>query len=127
MIGSYAGIVFQTSDQVINTFQGLTRTTTARFADHDVIGTKPKKEFLGPGLMSGSFSMELSSQWGIRPMDIIKKLDRYISTGRESRFILGGHNLGRFVMLSKSEEYGTVTNKGTVISCKIDVELEEYN
>lgn len=126
MIGSFAGIQFKVSDDVLRTFRNLTRTTSARFANHEVIGVKPKKEYLGPGLKTGSFSIDLIAYLGVDPMTAINKLDRYVESGRDSPFILGGRNLGRFVILTKSEEYGMITNRGKVISCTVDVEMEEY-
>lgn len=126
MIGSFAGIHFETSDRRILNFLQLSRQKSARYANHEVIGAKPKKEYLGPGLDGITFSMTLDSQYGVSPKQCIRKLDQSIDRGKKSPFILGGWNLGRFVIMDKSDAFDIVTNRGGVVQAKIDVTLEEY-
>lgn len=117
---------FETSDRRLLTFLDLTRETSARFANHEVIGEKPLKEYLGPGLDGLSFTMELSAFGGVSPLGLVGVLDSAMQNGQQSNFILGGRNLGKFVIVSKSEAYGIITNRGAVVSASVDVKLEEY-
>ena len=64
MIGSYAGISFTVSEDKVQTFQEMSRETASRWNTHEVIGAKPKQEFLGPDLDSMTFTMQLSA-WGV--------------------------------------------------------------
>lgn len=126
MIGSFAGVVFKVSTDEVQTFRGLTRTTRSRYANHEVIGTKPVKEYLGPGLSTMSFAMELRADLGVNPMEMIRRLDTAMASGASFPFILGGKNLGEYSILTKGEEYGIILQNGAVVSCTIDLELEEY-
>jgi len=126
VIGSFAGIRFETSDSRILNFLQLSREKSARFANHEVIGAKPKKEHLGPGLDSLDFTMALDAEHGVKPKVTIRMLDRVIDSGKNSPFILGGWNLGRFVIVSKSDTYDIITNRGGIVQAKVDVSLEEY-
>lgn len=126
MIGSYAGIAFTVSPDTIRTFTGLTRSTGSRYANHEVIGAKPVKEYLGPSLMGLSFTMELSVDRGVIPAELIRKLGSFMAAGSNSPFILGGKNMGTYSILTKGETYDIVSKDGVIVSCSLDLELEEY-
>lgn len=126
MIGSFGKVYFSTSDRRVQNFIDLKRNSTARYANHEVINSKPKSEFLGPGLDTLSFSMELSVFNGVSPMGVINQFRTFIRKGKTSNFILGGRNFGQYKMTSLSEAYDIVTNRGTVMSAKVDISLEEY-
>ncbi len=126
MIGSFAGIRFETSDSRILTFLGLSRETSARFANHETIGTKPKKEYLGPSSGGITFTIQLDAQYGVSPKATIRKLDSVMSSGSNSNFILGGWNMGRYVLTKKTDAFGIITNRGGVVQANIDITLEEY-
>lgn len=127
MIGSFAGMVFETSDDRVLTMTGLKKDVAARYTQHDVIGGKPLVEFLGPDLGAISFTMILSAQLGVSPTAEIKKLENFIRSGRNSRFVLGGRNLGRYNAVSMSESYEVITERGLVVSARVDLSLKEYN
>lgn len=126
MIGAFGNVMFRTSDARVQNFTDLKRESTSRFANHETINTKPKSEFLGPGLDTLSFSMELSAYRGVSPIGVINVFRAYIQTGRAENFILGGRNFGKYKVMSVSEGYGIITNRGQIISAKVDVTLEEY-
>ena len=50
MIGYFGDVIFETSDSRILNFSEFKLESASRFATHDVIGKKPKTEFIGPGL-----------------------------------------------------------------------------
>ena len=49
MIGTLGRkIIFEVSDDKAMTFHDMTRDISSRWAEHEVLGCKPKPEFLGP-------------------------------------------------------------------------------
>ena len=47
MIGTFGtALVFEVSDSRVLTFSGMTREVSGRWTDHEVMGVKPKPEFL---------------------------------------------------------------------------------
>lgn len=48
-IGSLGPVVFVVAEGAIRTIDEFKRSSSSRWAQHDIIGKKPKKEFLGPG------------------------------------------------------------------------------
>jgi hypothetical protein len=127
MIGSFGGLLFQVSADVVQTFTELKRSAQGRFAQHEVIGAKPLTEYLGPDLDTGSFTMNLDASLGVNPSSMIEKVLSFARNGSASSFILGGRNFGVFNIVSASAAYGIVTGSGGVISAKIDVGLKEYH
>ena len=64
-IGSLGGIVFQVSDSAVLTFKGMTREVSSRWVEHEVMGVKPKKEFLGAGNQKINLPITLSAALGV--------------------------------------------------------------
>ena len=121
MIGSYAGISFTVSEDKVQTFQEMSRETAARWNTHEVIGAKPKQEFLGPDLDSMTFTMQLSAWRGVSPLQLAERLRQFCSKGEYDNLIVGGRNFGKYLIESVSETYHTVTNRGEVVQASVDV------
>lgn len=78
-IGSLGPVVFVVAEGAIRTIDEFKRRSSSRWAQHDIIGKKPKKEFLGPGADSVSFSVHFSAALGLNPrkeLDRLTELDR---------------------------------------------------
>ena len=127
MFGMFAGVGFTVSETQVQTFTTMSRETTSRWATHEVITAKPKQEFLGPGLVSMTFSMTLTAWRGTDPVGLAEQLRSFCQAGEYNYLILGGTSYGKYVIESVSEAYETVTNAGQVIQSTVDVTLKEYN
>lgn len=127
MIGSFGNVVFSVSENKIQTFRDLKRDTSARYSDHEVIGAKAKREFLGPNLDSMSFTMELSSFRGVSPLSMEEILRKYCEKGEEQPLALGGKLFGEFCLESVSAAYEVIDGDGGIVRAKLDVSLKEYN
>lgn len=126
MIGSFAGISFSVSESRVQTFRELTRETASRWNTHEVIGAKPKQEFLGPDLDSMNFSMTLSAWRGVSPLQMAQRLRQFCGDGEVDNLIIGGQNFGEYLIESVSETYNVVNNRGEVVQASVDVSLKEY-
>ncbi|MBP1924587.1 phage protein U [Sedimentibacter acidaminivorans] len=128
MIGFYGDIVFETSDKRILNFNNFKRNISSRWATHEVIGKKPASEFLGANLDTISFTIHLSGQYGIKPQE---EMDRWLikcRAGTVETLVIGNKALGmdKWKVLSVSQMWNTILNKGEVFSSDVDIELEEY-
>lgn len=128
MIGFFGDIVFETSDQKILTFSDFSRDSAARWNTHDVIGRKPTSEYVGPGLDSISFTVNLSGNHGVKPREEMEKWLMKENTGVAEILVIGNKVIGndRWVVKSVSQAWNVVLNKGELFSGSIDIELEEY-
>lgn len=127
-IGNFGSIVFETSDRKIMTPRGINQTVGSSWAVHDTIGGKQKTEYTGKNLRTFSFEITLSAELGVRPRKMLQQLEE-LAEGREVfPLVIGGKPVGENMwrLVSISEEWNTVLNRGELISATVSLSLEEY-
>ncbi|MDD4599615.1 hypothetical protein SDC9_04133 [bioreactor metagenome] len=128
MIGSYGDVVFETSANLIRTFNGFKRQATARTATHEIIGKKPVTEFIGPGLEQISFSMRLDASMGITPVDELARLRNMRDQGITAQLIVNDQPItdNEWLIESLSEDWTHIDNNGRLVIANVDIALKEY-
>ena len=129
MVGNFGSrITFQTSDQRILTFSGMTQKVSGKYAKHSVQGQKDRPEFTGPGNRSVSFKILLDVSFGIRPREIMRNIESAIENGEAEFLVIGGRPVGdnRFYISSVSEAYDEVMQGGEIARATLNVTMEEY-
>ncbi|QEH67257.1 phage tail protein [Cellulosilyticum sp. ST5] len=128
MIGALGDIIFKVSAQDVNTFQGLTRSSSGRWAYHEIHMQKPKSEFLGPDLDTISFTMEFDIRLGRNPRYDMEKLMIMTREGEAFPLVIGGDAMGyyRWTVESTEQQYISTDNKGKILRGAIAVTLKEY-
>jgi phage protein U len=82
MIGTLGRkIIFEVSDNRVLTFESMSREVSGRWTEHEVLGVKPKAEFLGPGLQTISLTIHLSAALGVKPRRILDMVERMVERG----------------------------------------------
>lgn len=128
MIGALGNVVFVVSSDTIRTFEDLSRSTASRWAKHEIIGRKPKLEYVGPDTDTISFKMRFDAAYGMDPrkeMNILLELAR---SGKAVPLVVGGKALGmgKWVVKSVTQNWVHVDNRGNVLVGIAEVALEEY-
>lgn len=128
MIGFFGDVVFETSDSRLLTFNGFTREVSSRYAEHEVLLKKPKIEYLGPGLDTITFTIDINGSFGVKPRE---EMDRWVVLARKGQaytLVIGAKPLGsdKWVVERVSEAWEIIFNRGELYSGKIDVTLKEY-
>lgn len=129
MIGNFGSrITFQTSDQRILTFSGMTQKVSGKYAKHSIQGQKDRPEFTGPGNRSVSFKIVLNVMLGIRPREVLSSIEAAVESGEAEYLVIGGRPVGnnRFYISSVSEAYDVVLAGGEIASATLNVTMEEY-
>ena len=128
MIGSFGKIIFETNDKRILTFSNLKRENSTRSEKHNKIGGKPAKEFLGADLDRVTFTINLLATHGTDPRTEAEKWLIMSRAGEAHKLIIGTRGLGmdKWTVESVSQAWNVIFNQGEVVSCSIDVTLEEY-
>ena len=127
-VGAFGDIVFETSDKKILTMRNLSVTVGSSWAVHNNIGGKQKTEYTGPQLRKASFEMTLSSGLGVNPRKMMQRLEQMAESSEAHMLIIGSKPVGEnpWRLVSLSEEWETVMNRGELISATTTVNLEEY-
>lgn len=129
MIGTLGSkIVFEVSDEKVLTFSGMTREITGRWTDHEVMGAKPKPEFLGPGNQVITLPITLSAALGVRPRDMLETVEAMVESGEAEYLVINNRPVGKnpFRLTGSSETWDKVYNHGELAKATLSITLEEY-
>lgn len=128
MVGKYGDIIFETSDKRVLAFRDFSQNVSGRWGTHAVIGKKEKAEFNGPGRRKITFKMTFSAMLGVRPREMLGKLEAMVEKGKVDYMVIGGKAVGenRFAISSMSEMWGAVYSRGELASASVTVTMEEY-
>lgn len=115
------------SDKVLS-FKDFKRTVSGRWAEHPIIGEKPKKEFQGPGASNVTLEVVLSVYLGVSPKDTIKDLEEACEKGKIDYLYIGGKKIGKNKMYleSVSETWDEIWNKGELARATLSLTFSEY-
>lgn len=126
-IGTLGDIVFQVSDKKIQTFKNLQIESKTEFAKTTRHLKKPLLEFQYNDTDTASLEIYLSAYLGVNPEKMIKKIDKYRTTGKILALIIGGERYGtKWVITSVSKDYKQFDNKGNLLVAECKISLLEY-
>lgn len=125
-LGSLGELPFVCSMNKVRTFSDLSRELSVRWAKHDLIGQKPVLEFVGEDLNAVSLKMRFDVSLGIAPKDGLDRLKRMMENKLYKTLIIGGENLGRYVIESISEERKYHAGDGLCLVAEATVNLTEW-
>lgn len=127
-IGALGDIAFEASVFKILTFDKLKRTGKGRWTEHNIIGEKPKLEFLGPSLEEINLDIHLNSLFNVIPEDELQRLRHYRDTGEVLTFVLGNKVVGKgkYVIMGVDETHTAYSHKGKLIKADASISLKEY-
>lgn len=127
-IGSFGDIIFEVSAEKMRTIEDFSRSASARWATHEIMGQKPKSEFLGPNLDTISFKMRFDIKYGVNPKAEMDKLLIMCRAGQAETLVIGGDVLGvdKWVIREVTQNWLHHDGLGRCIVGGADVTLEEY-
>ena len=125
-LGSLGELPFICAADKVQTFSELSRELSVRWAKHDLIGQKPILEFVGEDLNSVTLKMRFDVSLGIAPKDGLDRLKRMMENKLFKTLIIGGENLGRYVIESISEERRYHAGDGLCLVAEATVNLTEW-
>lgn len=128
MVGSYLGRVFSVNSQRIFTPDNLKGSTGSDWANHEIIGSKTRSQWVGPKLKSYTMDILLRAQDGVNPRATLEYFQRAAESQMVDYFVIGGRPLGEspFKLVSISDEWDAVLGGGQLIECKVSLSIEEY-
>lgn len=127
-IGSLGTVVFVVSPEATRTFQEFTRNAASRYAKHEILGQKPKTQWLGPGLDTISFTMWFDARHGLNPRKELDKLTELERAGKALPLLVGkkGIGTGLWIITGLDQAWKRIDNAGNVLFATVNVSLEEY-
>lgn len=125
-VGSFGSVAFQVSEEMLALVSGVQRQTAVRVGEHQVVGAKPRLEFLSPELDETSFTVFWHRAFGLNPRTEIRKLRELCSAGVVQHLVLGGENFGKHLLVNVTEDWGKSGPSGSPITAKASLTFKEY-
>lgn len=127
-IASWGDITFRVNSDKVFTFRKMKRSYTARWNDHNIIGKRPKSEFLGPDLDEISIEVILDAELGVRPRDMMQQFRSAAKSGRVAYFYVGGSKVAsnRFRITQGTENWNEIWNNGELVRATATLTFKEY-
>ncbi|WP_027367622.1 phage tail protein [Desulfocurvibacter africanus] len=125
-VGSFGSIAFEVSSLGTRTFRDLERRQGLRHARHEVLDGRPRLQTLGRDLAEVSLRMRLDTAFLADPAEELELLEDCLSEAEEQPLIIGGVNLGTFVLVELSESWKQTTGKGKPMVVELQAKFMEY-
>ena len=125
-IGAFGPVAFATSASYVRTFDELKETRKARYAKHDVLDLDSKLQWLGMDLAGVNLPMKFHAGFS-DPQAEREKLNAMITEHIAYPLVIGGKNLGEFVIEEIALTWDQVSNKGDILHLTVEARLKEYH
>ena len=127
-VGTYGDIVFNVSHLQVLTPSNISGSTGADWADHEVLSSKTKSQYLGPQLRSYQMDIQLSSSFGVAPRTALDRLHEMSENGEVHYLIIGlaPLSMNKFAIESISDTWDVVGRMGVLMECKVSLTFREY-
>lgn len=125
-IGTLGQLPFVCSSKKVLTFNNLKRTNSVRWARHEIIGKKPKLEFMGADLSTASLTMRFDSSLNAPPLFYLNRVKKMLDNRMYKTLIIGGDYMGKFVMEEVEEERLWHNGAGVCIAAEVRIALTEW-
>lgn len=125
-VGTFGDIIFTVSAYRLYLIDGVSRKSGARIEEHQVTGGKPRAEFIAPALTEISFTITLLAGHGVGPVAEAERLRGICERGEVHRLMIGGRNLGKFLLTEVSDDWEKSMGDGRVTVAKVKVSFKEY-
>lgn len=127
-VGTYGDIVFNVSHLQVLTPSNISGSTGADWADHEVLSSKTKSQYLGPQLRSYQMDIQLSSSFGVAPRTALDRLQEMSENGEVHYLIIGlaPLSMNKFAIESISDTWDVVGRMGALMECKVSLTFREY-
>ena len=128
VVGCLGQMVFQVSQEVLETLDGLEWSGSARYAVHQRHNQNALTEFTGLDPDKITFSMFLSQALGVDVMGELVKLWNYERKGESVYLVLGEKCYGKckWNLVSHKIQAKNYDKYGNLESAEVSVELQEY-
>ena len=125
VLGTLGPLPFICSQGKVQTFSGLSRELSSRWAKHDVLYKKPVLEWVGEELASVSLSIRFDAFLGSPPSEGLMMLKKMLESREAHVLVIGGSLVGKFVIESISEERKFHTGAGVCQVAEAKLTLKE--
>ena len=126
-IGSFGDVIFTCSYSTVRTFSNYQRSTSARYATHELMCQRSVLEYLGYDLEEISFDMTFLVSLGVNPVEEANRLRELCINGDAQLFVVGGMHIGNglWVITKVGENNTDYDGRGNMLKNTVSVTIKE--
>lgn len=123
-----SNIKFSVNSEKQLSFRDMKRTSSARWTSHNIIGKRPKTEFLGPGMDEVTLEVVLSAEMGVRPRSEMEKFRSACKKGEVHYLYINGKKVckNKMAITAVSESWDEIWSQGELAKAVVSVTFSEY-
>lgn len=128
VVGCLGDIVFTVSDRTVRTLDNWKWSGSAKYAVHNRHLGRPLTEFTGLDPDKITFDMTLMAEYGVDPLEEVKRIWRYERTGQAVPLTIGSHAYGyyRWNIVSHEMTAKYTDTQGNIMGAVVSITLQEY-
>ena len=128
VIGCLGDIVFQVSEETIETIRDVEWSGSARYSIHQRHNMNALTEYTGIDPDTMKFTITLTRELGADVVAEVVKIWNLERKGEAARLVIGDKPYGkyRWTVVKHSAKYTAHDRKGNPISAEVALELQEY-
>lgn len=129
VIGQWgSNIKFSVNSEKQLSFRNMKRTSSARWTSHNIIGKRPKTEFLGPDMDEVTLEVVLSAEMGVRPRSEMAKFRSACKKGEVHYLYINGKKVckNKMAITAVSESWDEIWSQGELARAVVVVTFSEY-
>lgn len=128
VMARWGNIKFAVNSDKVFSFRDMKRSYSSRWAEHTIIGQKPRAEFQGPDLDELSIEVVLDAEMGVNPRSALSTFRKAAKNGLVAYFYVGGKKVAvnKFRLVSGTENWNEIWNKGELIRATAQLTFREY-
>lgn len=128
VVGKLGEIVFEVSDDVVQTLDNMSWSGSARYATHQRHLYHAKTEYTGIDPDKISFDITLSAYLGVNPQNAINKVWAYERDGATLGLAVGhkGYGKYRWTITKHNIKMQKFDRQGDLTHCVVSITLQEY-
>ena len=127
-MAQWGDIKFSVSSKKVFSFRGMKRSYSARWAEHNIIGARPRMEYQGAGMDEITIEVVLDAELGVKPRSAMQRFRGAAKAGKAAYFYVGGKRVAvnKFYIESGSESWDMIWNKGELSRATASITFKEY-
>lgn len=123
VFGKFGIFRFETSPEVIRTFNQLNYNRENRIQVHEILGGTYALELLGESLPEVQLDSIVSIERGLNAEKEIKKIEQMFDSKEAYSLIIGKTFFGKYIIKKYSFDATRIDNTGSVLAAKISLGL----
>lgn len=127
-LAKWGSTQFKVNADELLTFRNMKRTYSSRWVSHNVVGDRPKMEFMGPDMDQITIEVILDAEFGVNPRREMRKFREAAMRGEVNNFYVGGRKVSSHPLYieSGSEDWNEIWNQGELVRATASITFSEY-